>query len=170
MQFSCSNSVSGVGFFLGVEAPKVFNLFVVGDLRLPTTISLLHPRKAANAFETMFVVCPTICPVLPVGRDAKVGKSVVGLDAIDMVNRAGWNFSSHVKKRKTVRTVGSSVNFDVNVSLVLLEISGDCTDNYARSCGSPCEDPCFGTIGEGGFESGLVNHENDYTRPLNRLQ
>jgi hypothetical protein len=149
MQATSCIAIGQMGFFLGVKTTKIDALFVVRNHCLPTPIGIFHPRKTPNTLQAMLIIVFAVCPILAVRSFAKIFKTIVRFVSIDVVNLFGRHIASHIKPRQSVRRVGFSINFNVNVA-VLLQIPGLLTNPNFWPWDRPMKKACRWIIGDDG--------------------
>ena len=112
-------TIGRMGFFLGVKTSKVMNFFVVRDLRLPASVSVFHPRKAANTFEPMTIASLAVRSILPMSSFTQISKTIVTLISVDVVNLVRRHFSCHVQPCKPVCSVALAHNLNMDISTTM---------------------------------------------------
>jgi len=157
MQSLCGITVSRMGLFFGVEAPKVNNLFVVSDLRLPTPIRLFHPRQTTNALQSMTVAVFAIGSVLTMSCLPKVLKPIVGAIPINVVNLLSRHRTGYMEPNQSVGRIVLPINFKVYVSLVMKVASLIPNPNF-RSWAVPMKESGIRIVPEQCGEFGVCNH------------
>ena len=167
MQSFSSFAISRVGLFFGVETPQINYLFVMRDSRLPTFVSLPHPRKPTHALQSVDVHGFAVCSVLAVRRLSKIFKFVIGFVSIDMVNLIRRHCASRIKPCQTMGRIRFPINFNVNIPFVFFQISSFLPNLYFWPRRSPVENPCGWIVGEDGCKVLMVHkgilpdHETD---------
>ena len=160
-------TIRQMGFFHGVKTPKVDDFFVVGDRGLPTFISIFHPRKTAHTFNAVLVGASAIRPILTMSGFTEVFKSVVRFVSVDVVNLRFWRVPSDIKPRKPMGRIRFSINFNVNVTFILFQISSLLAHLNLWSWRRPLEKTRCWIIGKDGCKirmfhaSILPEHETD---------
>jgi hypothetical protein len=135
--------VSSMRLFWGGMTSKVNHLFVKGNLSL---IGFgFQPFFINNTLKAMLVGCNTVGPVLTKRRQSEIGKPIVRLNPIDVINLIERPLSGHVEPRKAMGGKMSSVNFKTDVS-AMMHITRNPTNADSRPWFRPSEYPCFGVV------------------------
>ena len=167
MQALSCITICQMGFFHGVKTSKVDDFFVVGDRSLPTFISVFHPRETAHTLNPVFVGASAIRPILTTGGFSKIFKTVISPVSIDVINLFGWRVSSDIKPRKPMSRMRFSVNFNVNIAIVLFQIASLLTHLNLWPWRRPLEKTRCWIIGEDGCKVRMFHavilpeHETD---------
>lgn len=131
--------------FWGRVAPKIDHLFLKSDLSLVWL--RLEPFMVRHTLKAIFVVMPTVRPVLAVLGQPQIEKPIVRFVAIDVVHLLGRALSRHVEPRKAMGRAMLPINFKVYVPPV---VQGSRplthTDFRARLC--PLEHAGVGVVVE----------------------
>ena len=135
--------VSSMRLFWRSVTSKINHLFVKGDLSL---IGLgFQPFFMNNTLEAVPVGCNAIGPILTKRRQSKIGKAIVRLDPINVVNLIARPLSGHVEPCKAMSEKMSSVDFKTDVSAMMhITRNPTNTDPWPRL--RPSEYPCFGVV------------------------
>ena len=135
--------VSSMRLFRRSVASKINHLFVKGNLGL---IGFgFQPFFINNTLEAMSVGCNAVGPVLTKRRQSKIGKAIVRLNPIDVVNLIARPLSGHVEPCKAMSGKMSSVNFKTDVS-AMMHITRNLTNTDPWPRLRPSEYPRFGVV------------------------
>lgn len=113
MKFPLGHDVCGMGFFCGVKSSKVRSFWPDS---YPRNKPPVLPGNTEISSRGDIRCHSPILHVLGMIRFAKICPSVVGSDAIDVVNSVFWICACHVEKGKAVAKVFSAAYFDAHVS------------------------------------------------------
>jgi hypothetical protein len=160
-----SGDIGGMSFLGGVELSKPYAFAVYSDCRYP----FVAVRSPMNAHESGFVAFPGFYFVLHIDSSisiAKVGYSVIGLDAVDMVDFIRPN-AKHIKPCKAVELLIFIIN-------AASEIAGFANSSYDASmlpfvtwtANKPSKNPSIRVVMEKLFKPFLGKH---LTPLINRL-
>ena len=167
MQLSSCIAISQVGFFFGGKTPKIDNFFIVRNFCLPAFSGIFHPRKKAHTFQPMLVCAFTICSILTVCCFSQIFKTVVGFIPIDVVNLVNRHVSGYIKPSQTMCGIRFTINFNINISFVFLQITRFLSNFNFWAWSRPLKFAVFWRIGENRckvrmFHASIMpDHESD---------
>lgn len=152
MELVSRSTIGGMGLFLGVVAPKIDDLSVVRNLRLPAPLAFGNPRKAANPFQAVTIRGFTVRSVLPVGRLSQIADAIVAAISVDVVQHRRRERPVDVQPRKSMLGIGRAVDFYVSVASSLLRVPSSLADADLRTRRNPMELPGIRGVRQDGRE------------------
>lgn len=118
-QFSSSCLTSGIGLFGGIEASKVFMLFLVLDVR--DVVSRLLVK--GDTFKSACISTPItmsealVHDVLRTRSQSQIGPTIIGAIAVTVINLFWWPFIAHNEPNQAVGIIIAVVNPKADVSV-----------------------------------------------------
>lgn len=141
--FSFGFKIRSMGFFRGFIIPDSLRLFVDGNAGSPFAL------KQNNANESRLVAPVWLANILRIARFvnySKVGKPVVGLVAVDMVNQPFGPLAGHVQPNQSMCLVNFAFYADGAISK-FVDVSGNIANMNTLGCSfNPSKLSGFGVI------------------------
>lgn len=114
MQFFCFSLVGFMGFLWSGKASNVNALSIVGYGRLPRLI--FQPFLEGYPLQTSGARRLGVGSVLSIAGFAKIAKSVVAFDPVNVINHVGRPFSGHVEPSQPMLAVLFLKHFNFSVA------------------------------------------------------
>ena len=157
MNTTSSFTISKMGFFHSVKTSKVDGFLIMSDHCLPTPISVLHPRKATNAFYPMLISMFAVCSILTGGSFAKIFKTVISPVSIDVINLTDRRISSDVIPNQPVGCIMLPVNFKINIAF-MVQIPGFLSNLHFLTRNVPEQKSCDRIVSKKAGEFRMTDH------------
>lgn len=144
MQFGRRVCICLFGFTCGLKAPKVYPHTMMGNSRVEQLVFLVEP-DALNAEKVVFSRSG-ISDIFRSSSQAQVRPSIVGSDAIYVVNASFWPFASLQKPSGTVGLVLFPEQFENYVTLLVDPASVATNSRVCSAVDEPFDLPCGGVV------------------------